>query len=253
MRLLSGTSICAAPELNPRYGRLYAYLQDDVTRKLPSPRLVGHLLEGEGVTAADVLPRIHRREDPHLVVQRTGAALGLFDHHHGVGSLRHRGAGRDLGALAGGDRSRRHLARVDLLDRAQHPGVVAPGAERVFGTHGVAVHRRAIERRHVHGGLRRRSDDASGGLAQRHALDARHGRGGLEDQRERLVERDGLADWPHRFHRRNSLITWPSSGRMSFVMASRTAFSAPGSMKIAVPRATPAVARDSIAALPISW
>ena len=43
-------AICAAPELNPRYGRLYAYLQDDVTRKLPSPRLVGHLLSGEGVS-----------------------------------------------------------------------------------------------------------------------------------------------------------------------------------------------------------
>jgi ATPase family associated with various cellular activities (AAA) len=48
-------AVCAAPELNPRFGRLFAYLQDDVTRKLPSPRLVGHLLEGEGVTAADVM------------------------------------------------------------------------------------------------------------------------------------------------------------------------------------------------------
>src|ERR671923_753822 len=48
-------AICAAPELNPRYGRLYAYLQDDVTRKLPSPRLVGHLLAGEGVSPADVM------------------------------------------------------------------------------------------------------------------------------------------------------------------------------------------------------
>ena len=48
-------AICAAPELNPRYGRLYAYLQDDVTRKLPSPRLVGHLLSGDGVSAADVM------------------------------------------------------------------------------------------------------------------------------------------------------------------------------------------------------
>ena len=46
---------CAAPELNPRFGRLFAYLQDDVTHKLPSARLVGHLLEGEGVTAADVM------------------------------------------------------------------------------------------------------------------------------------------------------------------------------------------------------
>ena len=53
-------AICAAPELNPRYGRLYAYLQDDVTRKLPSPRLVGHLLSGEGVSAADVMMAFER-------------------------------------------------------------------------------------------------------------------------------------------------------------------------------------------------
>jgi hypothetical protein len=33
--------LCAAPELDPRYGRLYAYLQDDVTRKLASPRASG--------------------------------------------------------------------------------------------------------------------------------------------------------------------------------------------------------------------
>ena len=59
-------AICAAPELNPRYGRLYAYLQDDVTRKLPSPRLVGHLLAGDGVTAADVM----------LSFERDGAAAG---------------------------------------------------------------------------------------------------------------------------------------------------------------------------------
>ena len=53
-------AICAAPELNPRYGRLYAYLQDDVTRKLPSPRLVGHLLAGDGVSAADVMMAFER-------------------------------------------------------------------------------------------------------------------------------------------------------------------------------------------------
>jgi adenylate kinase family enzyme len=50
---------CAAPELHPRYGRLYAYLQDDVTRKLASPRLVANLLAGEGggegVERGDVL------------------------------------------------------------------------------------------------------------------------------------------------------------------------------------------------------
>src|SRR3954469_18149051 len=67
-------AVCAATELNPRYGRLYAYLQDDVTRKLPSPRLVGQLLEGEGLSPADV--------------------MGAFDAH---GRLRHLGALQLLG------------------------------------------------------------------------------------------------------------------------------------------------------------
>jgi hypothetical protein len=40
-------ALCAAPELSPRYGRLFAYLHDDVTRKLPSPRLVARLLADE--------------------------------------------------------------------------------------------------------------------------------------------------------------------------------------------------------------
>src|SRR3954451_8977622 len=53
-------AVCAAPELNPRFGRLFAYLQDDVTRKLPSPRLVGHLLEGDGLSAADVMTSFDR-------------------------------------------------------------------------------------------------------------------------------------------------------------------------------------------------
>ncbi len=48
-------AVCAAPELHPRYGRLYAYLQDDVTRRLPSPRLVASLLAGDGVDSRDVL------------------------------------------------------------------------------------------------------------------------------------------------------------------------------------------------------
>ena len=40
-------ALCAAPELHPRFGRLYAYLQDDVTRRLASPRLAADLLAGE--------------------------------------------------------------------------------------------------------------------------------------------------------------------------------------------------------------
>ncbi len=67
--------VCAAPELNPRYGRLYAYLQDDVTRKLPSPRLVGHLLEGEGVTSADVMTSLDR----DAPLRRSGALRLLGD------------------------------------------------------------------------------------------------------------------------------------------------------------------------------
>src|SRR6202012_3051508 len=42
-------ALCAAPELDRRYGRLYAYLQDDVTRRLASPRLAAGLLAGGGV------------------------------------------------------------------------------------------------------------------------------------------------------------------------------------------------------------
>ena len=37
-------AVCAAPELHPRFGRLYAYLHDDVTRPLASARLVVRLL-----------------------------------------------------------------------------------------------------------------------------------------------------------------------------------------------------------------
>jgi len=48
-------ALCAAPELHPRYGRLYAYLQDDVTRRLASPRLAADLLAGDGVRRDDVL------------------------------------------------------------------------------------------------------------------------------------------------------------------------------------------------------
>jgi hypothetical protein len=66
--------LCAAPELSPRYGRLFAYLQDDVTRKLATPRLVSELLQGAGVTPADVL-RCFAADGP---LRRDGA-LRLLD------------------------------------------------------------------------------------------------------------------------------------------------------------------------------
>ena len=68
-------AVCSATELNPRYGRLYAYLQDDVTRKLPSPRLVGQLLEGEGLTPADVMVAF----DAHGRLRHLGALKLLGD------------------------------------------------------------------------------------------------------------------------------------------------------------------------------
>ena len=58
-------AVCAAPELNPRFGRLFAYLQDDVTRKLPSPRLVGPLLEGDGVDLSRLPKVIDHRNRMH--------------------------------------------------------------------------------------------------------------------------------------------------------------------------------------------
>jgi len=48
-------AVCVGPELHPRFGRLYGYLQDDVTRRLASPRLIADLLSGDGVERADVL------------------------------------------------------------------------------------------------------------------------------------------------------------------------------------------------------
>jgi hypothetical protein len=53
--------LCAAPELSPHYGRLFAYLHDDVTRKLASPRLVARLLSADGVGPGDVLACLDER------------------------------------------------------------------------------------------------------------------------------------------------------------------------------------------------
>jgi hypothetical protein len=67
-------AVCAAPELNPAYGRLYAYLHDDVTRKLPSAGLVARLVSGDGVAPGDVLERFGR----DAPLRRLGA-LRLLD------------------------------------------------------------------------------------------------------------------------------------------------------------------------------
>ena len=62
-------ALCSAPELSPHYGRLYAYLHDDVTRKLASPEFVARLLADSGVPRDDVLECF----DHSAPLRRTGA------------------------------------------------------------------------------------------------------------------------------------------------------------------------------------
>ena len=90
------------------------------------------------------------------------------------------------------------LSGVDLLDRSQGLRLVFTRAESVFCAHGVAVHGRPIERRNVHRGRGRRDQDAAVGVAQRDPFGARDRLRGIEDQRQRLVERNRLANRPHR-------------------------------------------------------
>jgi len=66
--------LCLAPELDPRYGRLMGYLHDDLTRKLPSPRLAASLLSGAGYESRDVLARFAHDRPLH----QTGA-IRLLD------------------------------------------------------------------------------------------------------------------------------------------------------------------------------
>ena len=61
--------LVAAPEIDPAYGRLFGYLQDDLKRGLATPRLLGELLAGEGVAPADVMACL--AEDSRLL--RLGA------------------------------------------------------------------------------------------------------------------------------------------------------------------------------------
>jgi hypothetical protein len=47
-----GPALCLAPDLDPRYGKLFAYLQDDVTRKRPGPRPRARPVGRRGVAGA---------------------------------------------------------------------------------------------------------------------------------------------------------------------------------------------------------
>src|SRR3954453_18845243 len=110
-------AVCAAPELNPRFGRLYAYLQDDVTRKLPSPRLIGHLLEGDGLSAADVMTSFDRDRP----LRRHGAIKLLGDAQTPLAERPIKLADRLAAFLVG--------ARVGEPPAPPRPRPAAPGAQ----------------------------------------------------------------------------------------------------------------------------
>ena len=113
-------AVCAATELNPRYGRLYAYLQDDVTRKLPSPRLVGQLLEGEGLSPADVMAAF----DADGRLRHLGALKLLGDAQTPLAERPVKVADRLAAVLLGGrmDESAQS-ARLRMVERPAHdPG-----------------------------------------------------------------------------------------------------------------------------------
>ncbi len=129
-------ALCAAPELSPRYGRLLAYLHDDVTRKLASPRLVARLLAGEGRPRDAILARF-----AHDAPLRRAGALRLLD-GDAPGPLADRlvkvpdrlaalllGAGLDAPASDG------RLRRVDL----DGPLAAALHGERSESDHGAGV------------------------------------------------------------------------------------------------------------------
>ncbi|HWH11047.1 MAG TPA: ATP-binding protein [Solirubrobacteraceae bacterium] len=66
--------LALAGELDPRYGRLFGYLHDDLTRKFASPRLIARLLVADGVDEHRVLSCLRR--DGRL---RRSGALRLLE------------------------------------------------------------------------------------------------------------------------------------------------------------------------------
>ena len=120
-------AVCAGPEIDPRYGRLFAYLQDDVTRKLPSPRLVGHLLEGEGLAPSDVMSSFDR----DAPLRRLGALKLLGDAHTPLAERSIKVADRLAAVLIG--------ARIDELPTSPRLRLVPmpphdPGREEAVTT-----------------------------------------------------------------------------------------------------------------------
>lgn len=69
--------ICLAPELRRKYDRIYAYLQDDITRKRPSVDLVLNLLSG----SEEERWRLQQMFTPHGVLLQAGLLQPVDDPH----------------------------------------------------------------------------------------------------------------------------------------------------------------------------
>jgi AAA+ superfamily predicted ATPase len=66
--------LCVAPELDTGYMRIFGFLHDDVTRKLPSPKVIADLLVGDEVSRGAVLGCFDENEP----LRRLGA-IALLD------------------------------------------------------------------------------------------------------------------------------------------------------------------------------
>ena len=148
--------LCAAPELHPRYGRLFAYLHDDVTRRLASPRLVAELLVGDGVAASDVLACFG-----HAAALRRTGALRLIEGEGNTTPLGDR-------AVKVADRARRLPARARRAARPaqQRPPAAPGGAGREPGPRGVDGRDRRLPRRPDAPAARRRRARRRGAVAR---------------------------------------------------------------------------------------
>jgi hypothetical protein len=68
-------ALSAAPELDPRFGRVYGFLLDDAARRFPTPGLVSSVLSRPGTSPDDVLERL----DVRAPLRRFGC-LRLVEH-----------------------------------------------------------------------------------------------------------------------------------------------------------------------------
>ncbi len=118
--------------------------------------------------ASDVVARAHRGVDGHQVVTHGGRA---FDHHHGIGTVRHRRAGRDPDGLAVGEGRGRRTSRARLADDRELTSGRARG-------HGVPVHRAVAKRRDVVQGDDVAGDHAAQCFGDRHVFDPERMHGG---------------------------------------------------------------------------